>query len=888
MNILQKLNPLPRLKAAFDRTRYLQSSIRTMEGAGTLGAKPWPFNYRLAVEQCQSWVYRCAMGNAQAAASIPLRLYVRNRSQRELKLLGYEHGTCAFQTRMVPRSRRKYLAGEMPHKPSALLRHKIASFGEDFVEVQDHPVLDVLRTANPAFNSFDLSVYRFLMLELTGNAYLHPVMDKVLDRPVELWPMPSHWVEMRPGKEQGELISGYVYGASYTEKQIFEVDEVLRFCYPNPKDLLYGMGKVEAAWSALALHHSERTMQKALFDNHARPDFLIGLEGASPDQVDRFGESIKGLLKGVRNAGKFLATNGKITAVPLAFPPDKLGSTEPVIEEIAGVFGYPITKLKGNDPNRANAETGDAGWMKDTILPMLRADEEALNQNGYIAMFGDGALVDDVALGYVDPVPANNDQQLRSSQVLVGAGITTINEDREERGLSPIDGGELARVNGVPLDVLGQPQTGLLNGLGGLLGNSTGANAGAAKDRSATDGGNQDETPPAAPAALDLARILEVAMGKTVELVRVQNEMRKSRGDAPGYQPANVDGKADANKACKSCFHLSFGMCHQFSFRAHPHYICDGWQVNEGNGKDCGTGAGGFQPGNDCAGEGGSGSQATERNLQSATRDDDGTIRMSDGSSAPENIQKLGIPPAWTDLKIDATDGAELLAQGKDKKGRVQSVYSDEHTMKQAAAKFARTKELAAKIEKIDAQNTENMKSSDPKVREAAAVSSLIRETGIRPGSERDTGADKQAYGATTLKSEHVKVGNDGSVTLEFVGKKGVSLNIPINNQATAKMLTERAAKGGKLFDVSDSELREYTKTLNGGKFKPKDFRTLKGTQTAIAEIKQMSAPTTQKEYKKQVRIVATQVSKRLGNTPTIALQSYIDPAVFSKWRIAG
>src|SRR5690606_39857292 len=128
---------------------------------------------------------------------------------------------------------------------------------------------------------------------------------------------------------------------------------------------------------------SQQVMSKALFDNQARPDYLLVMENGQQDQVDRISERVNSMLRGVRNAGRFLALTGKVTAQPLSWPPKDLGTDESTLEALAGVFGYPITKLKANDPNRANAETGDAGWMKDTILPMLRQDEEALNQNGY-------------------------------------------------------------------------------------------------------------------------------------------------------------------------------------------------------------------------------------------------------------------------------------------------------------------------------------------------------------------------------------------------------------------------------------------------------------------------------------------------------------------------
>ena len=46
-----------------------------------------------------------------------------------------------------------------------------------------------------------------------------------------------------------------------------------------------------------------------------------------------------------------------------------------------------------------------------------------------------------------------------------------------------------------------------------------------------------------------------------------------------------------------------------------------------------------------------------------------------------------------------------------------------------------------------------------------------------------------------------------------------------------------------------------------------------------------MPAPKTEAERKKAVMSVAKVVSSKLGNTPTIALQSYIHPNVFEGWK---
>lgn len=135
-------------------------------------------------------------------------------------------------------------------------------------------------------------------------------------------------------------------------------------------------------------------------------------------------------------------------------------------------------------------------------------------------------------------------------------------------------------------------------------------------------------------------------------------------------------------------------------------------------------------------------------------------------------------------------------------------------------------------------------------------------------------------------------VSDDNKVRLQFVGKEGKKLDIPVEDKATARMLVERkqaAGDTGKLFDTSDDRLREYSHAmLDKGGFTPKDFRTLKGTDEAAALVRaDPKRSTSLKEFKKRVQAVAQKVSQKLGNTPTIALQRYIHPNVFESWKPA-
>lgn len=292
------------------------------------------------------------------------------------------------------------------------------------------------------------------------------------------------------------------------------------------------------------------------------------------------------------------------------------------------------------------------------------------------------------------------------------------------------------------------------------------------------------------------------------------------------------------------------------------------------NNRDCGAnapGGGGFQAGNDCA------------KLRGTVRGKDGKLKLDDGSDLPAHTPK-NIPPAWTNVEIDEDPEADLLVKGRDSKGRQQSIYSKAHTERAAAKKFDRITKLDKMKGKIAKQIEKDLNSDDEETREAAHVARLIGETGIRPGSNKDTGAAKKAYGATTLEGRHVVTRGDKTY-LKFTGKKGVDIKVEVFGD-TAKDLRERAVSSkAKLFKANDRTLATYFDNVTEGRFTPKDFRTAKGTSIAKALVKAGTKPEGEKEYKKAVREVAKTVSDQLGNTPTVALQSYIDPRVFLAWR---
>lgn len=265
-------------------------------------------------------------------------------------------------------------------------------------------------------------------------------------------------------------------------------------------------------------------------------------------------------------------------------------------------------------------------------------------------------------------------------------------------------------------------------------------------------------------------------------------------------------------------------------------------------------------------------------------------VSFVSGAYLPDHIAKLRVPPAWRDVHYSPDPNADLLVVGRDVKGRRQAIYSPRFAATQAAAKFARISDLEEKFKRITDQNKVAQNSNDPRIRDSADVLALIMNMGLRPGSAEDTGADKKAFGATTLEARHVVETPDG-VRLKFIGKKGVSIDLLVKDPHMSSMLKARARQAGSdglLFPhTSSAALLKYVSSLDGGGFKTKDFRTYLASRTAQDEVNAGRSPQNEKEYKKAVLEVAKKVAARLGNTPVVALQSYINPVVFAPWRAA-
>jgi DNA topoisomerase IB len=92
-------------------------------------------------------------------------------------------------------------------------------------------------------------------------------------------------------------------------------------------------------------------------------------------------------------------------------------------------------------------------------------------------------------------------------------------------------------------------------------------------------------------------------------------------------------------------------------------------------------------------------------------------------------------------------------------------------------------------------------------------------------------------------------------------------------------------ASGRRRVPLTPIEVNAYVRSLTGGKFTAKDFRTLRGTILAAEALARIGPVDTKTDLKRAEVLAVRATAEALGNTPNVARGSYIDPRVFSRYR---
>jgi DNA topoisomerase-1 len=245
-------------------------------------------------------------------------------------------------------------------------------------------------------------------------------------------------------------------------------------------------------------------------------------------------------------------------------------------------------------------------------------------------------------------------------------------------------------------------------------------------------------------------------------------------------------------------------------------------------------------------------------------------------------VNRLAIPPAWTDVWICPRAGGHLQATGRDARGRKQYRYHPHFREVRDSTKYEHMIEFARALPAIREAIARHMALRGlPREKVVATVVHLLETTLIRVGND-DYAKENNSFGLTTLRNPHVKV--EGThLKFRFKGKGGKTWDLQLRNRRVAKIvracqdlpgqrLFQYVDDDGELKEVTSADVNDYLKEITGRDVTAKDFRTWAGTVLAAISLQESG----------NVKAAIECVARRLGNTPAISRKCYVHPEILN------
>jgi len=259
-----------------------------------------------------------------------------------------------------------------------------------------------------------------------------------------------------------------------------------------------------------------------------------------------------------------------------------------------------------------------------------------------------------------------------------------------------------------------------------------------------------------------------------------------------------------------------------------------------------------------------------------------------------KRLNRLAIPPAWTDVWICPDPNGHIQATGSDVRGRKQYRYHPDYREARDRSKFRRMLEFSEVLPRLRERIERDLRAPDLSRKQLlATVVRLLDRTLIRVGNDEYVRENK-SYGLTTLRRRHVKV-TGGTLRFEFRGKSGVDHTISLDDPRLARIIQRcRDLPGQEMFQYLDAAKKRhsvdsdavngYLQELTGRDVTAKDFRTWGGTMTAAMELRRKGVAASRREADRNIIQAVDTVAERLGNTRSVCRKFYVHPALLEAY----
>jgi len=250
-----------------------------------------------------------------------------------------------------------------------------------------------------------------------------------------------------------------------------------------------------------------------------------------------------------------------------------------------------------------------------------------------------------------------------------------------------------------------------------------------------------------------------------------------------------------------------------------------------------------------------------------------------------ERIGTLAIPPAWQGVWISLDPSGHILATGIDAAGRKQYIYHPDWETIRDEVKFDRVADFGKRLARLRKHIDRDLGQPGlSRAKVTALAVAILDRTLIRIGN-RKYAHDNDAYGLTTLTSDHVEV-QGHEIRLEFTGKGGADHQLAFRDRRLAGLIGRcQELDGQTLFSyptadghtaVTSTDVNAYLGEKMAGPFTAKDFRTWGAT----ASVTESLALAGDADPETSILDAVDAAAAKLGNTREVCRTSYVHPQI--------
>lgn len=305
---------------------------------------------------------------------------------------------------------------------------------KNLVPVQDHPFLDLMDRPNPIMDKWEFIYILIGHMMTVGEVFVHKVRNKS-GQIIQLYPLSPLWIIKTPTASHPY----YTLARNGRHENIPEADMMYKR-RPQLKDP-YGRGSgIGAALSdEISIDQQASQTQYAYFANGARPSVLIGVEGASEEDIIAAKAKWLESNQGPSKAGSTHFYSGKINAQSFG---ESLADME--MSALRKEQRNAVIQGSGTPPeimgilensNRSTIDAADMFFRTFVLSPILDRLWYGFQYDILPEVGGPQNLLVD----YLNPIP--EDMETKIALLKIAPTVLTINEWRNLTGYVDVDWG---------------------------------------------------------------------------------------------------------------------------------------------------------------------------------------------------------------------------------------------------------------------------------------------------------------------------------------------------------------------------------------------------------------------------------------------------------------